>query len=113
MLWYILYKKDGDNKIVISVEQTKENVIIFTTENPDLYDYIHWDDSESGLPPSHQSIFLDSRTYDEKRRSGYKLECDPLFIKAQGDIADGDTEETAKTDWIAARESIKTKYPKP
>ena len=109
MLAYIII----DRKInkIIAIEHCKISVDAYSTER---YKYTHWDIETSGVYPSMEETFKDTRKYIEKRIAAYKLESDHLYIAYKGCIADGDSkiEAEKKTGWKARRKAIKKMYPK-
>lgn len=118
MLYYLTYQTINGKKYPISIEITKENATALKSANPDNIDWVHWDTDESGMPPEiynptkeTPTEFIDNRTYAQKRRAGYRAECDYMYPQVAGDIEDGENEEDAKAAWLAAREAIATKYP--
>lgn len=107
-LGFVIYRK-SDNKI-IAIEHNHRNVSNYNTE---VYNYIHWNMSKSDKYPDIDQTLNDTRTYDIKREAAYKLEADELFVEAQANIRDGTSQSDAEATWLAKRNEIKIKYPKP
>lgn len=108
-IWYVGFKKIGnENKILFST-QTKSLIEKFLTKDP-KNEYSHWDITESGPIPS--GILTDNRTYKEKRKAGYKAESDKYLMEAHGNLFDGEDKDKVFEEWKVVRESIKKKYPK-
>jgi hypothetical protein len=115
MKYYIIYKTSGENIYIQEIEQTKARAA--AAESAGL-NYVHWDTDIAGGAPSFSllspSNWSDTRTYDEKRQSGYSMESDSLLLEYRARVlGDGDDDATAKADWVAARDSVKDKYLKP
>jgi len=112
--YLIILKVDGlDRYIVGTWPYTSQNKAIAVEWESGGKEYVHWDTDISGSVPDcdPDAVWTDTRTTQEKRKCGYKLEADPLYIEYQGCVEDGDDSEVAKAVWTSVRNAIKSKYP--
>lgn len=110
---YIILRKDGTDRYVVGIESTLTSATAYPTET---YEYVHWNIDCCGPCPAinNATPWVDVRTYDLKRRCGYKADCDDEYIRYRGRVErDGDDDATAKAPWLAACVANKAKYPKP
>ena len=112
-----------------SVQQTESTERGKNNWPSDKFDYVHWDVAvdgpapgvgaiywdvaAKGAAPNPNEVFSDTRDYAAKRRSGYKMELDPLRHEYMGNIDDGDDEVVAGVYMTDKRIDLKAKYPKP
>ena len=115
MKFYIIYSIVGENVYIKEIEQGKARAL--AAESAGLH-YTHWDTDIAGAIPGYDQLsptnWSDTRTYDEKRQSGYSMESDKSFLEYRAKVlGDGDDDATAKAVWAAARNIVKDKYLKP
>lgn len=111
-MYYIIARKVGEN---LYVEAIDSNENFKNSFSPYEYEFSHWDTDICGDVPKISSVdpWIDTRTYIQKRKSGYKMEVDSAYFDYQGQLADGADDATAKQVWLSARNAIRSKYPKP
>ena len=112
MLGYIILRVDGNDRYVIAIEPSKKGKDDYVVLG---YEWVHWDTLCCGeFPHIDNTIpWIDTRTYDIKRRSGYIMESDEAYLRYKGQVEDGITDATAKLIWTDTRTPIRIKYPKP
>lgn len=110
--YFIILKKSGANRFVFALEESKQAADAYNATD---FEYVHWITDCCGAPPKIDSItpWVDTRTYDIKRRCGYIMESDEAYLRYKGQAEDGMLEATAKQIWLDARNGIRTKYLKP
>src|SRR3990172_1805881 len=110
--YYVILRVDGNDRYVYAIEPTKAAKDALVALG---YDWTHWDIQCCGDPPKIDDTipWVDSRTYDIKRKSGFKMESDSIYSDYRGKVEDGDADANAKQEWKDKRREIKEKYLKP
>lgn len=109
--YYIIWKKEAEKeeRIVFAIEKEKFAADLY---NSAVFEYTHWVPELDGACPKIDAKFSDKRTRAEKLRAGYIMDADYLYGRVHGDMEDDGIATEAKNAWKAARQKIKTKYPK-
>jgi len=112
MFGYLILKVDGNDKYVIAIEPTKVGKDAYVVLG---HEWTYWNTECCGECPhiDDTTPWVDTRTYDIKRRCGYTMESDKAYLQYKGQVEDGIADATAKVIWTDARNLIRTKYPKP
>jgi len=108
--YFVILKKSGADRYVFALELSKTATNLYNSTD---YEYVHWVTDCCGEPPKINvtTPWVDTRTYDIKRRCGYMMEADECYLRYRGQVEDGVVDATAKVVWTDARNAIRTKYP--
>jgi len=110
---YLILRVSGLDRYIEMIENSQESKDNWVVQGRE---FTYWSEEISGTFPmiDSQVPWTDPRAYDIKRLCGYICDSDLLYTKyICSKDADGDIASTARDAWIAKRNEIKSKYPKP
>lgn len=109
---YVILRVQGTDRFVHIITGSMDEANAHVAQG---FEYTHWCIEYAGeFPKISDTPWIDSRTWDQKRRCGYIMDSDPLYFRYQGQKdADNVASPVERQDWLDARDLIKTKYPKP